>query len=100
MPFGLVSVTLNNDGLDTPTIVGANVLVTVGAVIDATVRVAVPPDALLPCDPLTIPVVLTYEPALALVTLTVRVQLPPAGIVPPVSDIELPPAADGGEGSQ
>jgi hypothetical protein len=87
--FGFVSVIVSTEVPFTPTAVGAKALVTIGA--ESTVSVAVAALAV-PVSVVTAPVELRYEPADALVTLTVTVQ-PPAGTVPPASASELPPFA-------
>src|SRR5215831_4114589 len=56
-------------------------------VIDAVAGVVPGPDSF----ELTLPLVLFFTPAVAPVTVTLTVQLPPPAIEPPVSEIRLPP---------
>ena len=70
-----------------PIVDGLKLLATVGAV---TVKVAVAAVPLPALVVVTAPVLLRWLPATAEVTATVTVQLPLAGIVPPLSASELP----------
>src|SRR5258706_7759 len=77
-----------------PTDAGANAFATASAAF--TVSVALAATVLAPAfAEVTAPIgsVLAYEPDAALVTLTVTVHAPPAGIVPPESATLLPPFA-------
>lgn len=93
-PFGFVSVMVRLDDAPTATDAGANAFATVGGERGVTVSVALAAAEFAPALEVTAPaaIVFTYEFAAALVTTTVTVQLPFAGMVPPDSATEPEPA--------
>jgi hypothetical protein len=91
LPLGLLIVKVSVEVSPTLIGVGEKALLKFGGV--PTVSVAVP---VLPVPPLvevTLPVVLTFAPAVVAVTLTVTVQVPLAAIVPPEKLTDVLPAA-------
>src|SRR5581483_1421356 len=74
---------------------GPNALVTTGGLMTVNVAVLDATPLYPPVGKVTAPTgtVFGYDPPVLLVTLTVTVQLPEAGIVPPLIDTEFPPAA-------
>ena len=86
--FGLVSVMVSTEATPVPTAAGVKLFATAGW--PSTVRVELAPAEEPALVVVTAPVELLYTPAMALVTFTVTVHEPLAGIVPPESATLVP----------